>query len=195
MLDDLDLACSGSVKAGQAQKQDLLQNAANVDIGTFRVKKKAVERAVQNAHDFASHFGLCTSGLYVRAAITHVRAALPVGRADLAARLASCSEDSRALRKVNDEHFAVRSKPLLETMSDEKAIFSREATKKEAHKTISDASTAARDRIRAELDEIDCIIASTQNNCSSADKMYVNGLKLELTVTQDGSVQSLSRIV
>jgi hypothetical protein len=134
MLDHLDLACSGIVKAGQAQKKDLLQKAANVDIGTFRVKKKGVERAVQNSHDFASHFGLCTSALYVRAAATHVRAALPVGRADLAARLASCSEDSRALRKVNDEHFVVSSKPLLETMSDEKAIFSRDATKKNATK-------------------------------------------------------------
>ncbi len=195
MLDDLDLACSGIVRAGQAQKQDLLQKAANVDIGTFRVKKKAVERAVQNSHDFGSHFGLCTSALYVRAATTHVRAALPVGRADLVARLASCTEDSRALRDVNDEYFTVRSKPLLEIMSDDKAIFSKEATKKEAHKTISDASTAARDRIKAELDEIDCIIASTQNSCASADRMYVNGLKLELTVTKDGSVQSLSQIV
>lgn len=80
-------------------------------------------------------------------------------------------------------------------MSDDKAIFSQEATKKEAHKTIRDASTAARDRIKTELDEIDRIIASTQNSCASADRMYVNGLKLELTVTKDGSVQSLSRIV
>jgi hypothetical protein len=195
MLDDLDLPCSGIVRAGQAQKQDLLQKAANVDIGTFRLKKKAVERAVQNSHDFASHFGLCTSALYVRVAATPVRAALPVGRADLAARLASCTEDSRALRDVNEEHFAVRSRPLLETMSDEKAIFSREATKKEARKTISEASTAARNSIIAELKEIDCIIASTQKNCASADKMYVNGLKLELAVTKDGSVESVSRIV
>jgi hypothetical protein len=91
---------------------------------------------------------------------------------------------------VNDEYFAV-----LDTMSYEKAIFTREATKQQAHQTISDASTAARNRISAALDEIDRIIASTRKNCASADKAYTNGLRLELAVTQDGSVQSVSRIV
>jgi hypothetical protein len=195
MLDAIDLECSKIVKAGLAQKQDFLQKATVLDIGKCRVKKKAVEQAVQNADDFATHFRTCTSALYVRAVTANVRAALPVGRTVLAARLASCARDSRAIREINDQHFELRSKRILDTMSDKKLIFSREKTKKQAQTRIEKASNTARHRIRAELDEVDRIIDTTESSRVSVDAIFEKGLTLELEVGKDQSVQRVYRVV
>jgi hypothetical protein len=195
MLDDIDWQCSKIVKAGLAQRQDFLREATVLDIGKYWVNKKAVEQAVQNADDFATHFRTCTSALYVRAVTANVRAALPVGRTVLAERLASCARDSRAVREINDQHFKLLSERILDTMSDKKVIFSRDKTKQQAQTKIVQASNAARDCIRDELDEVDRIIDTTERSRVSVDAIFEKGLILELEVGKDQSVQRIYRVV
>jgi hypothetical protein len=195
MLDALDFECSKIVKAGLAQKQDFLQKAAFVDIGTFRVNKKAVEQAVQNVHDFETHLEKCISALYVRAATVNVRSALPVGRADLAARVASCAQDSRAIREISHQHFELGSKSILDKTSSKKPICSSENTKQQALTRIREALNAATDRIRPKLDEVDRIIDTTERSRVFVDTTFETGLTLELEVGKDQSVQRVCRIV
>ncbi len=122
----------------------------------------------------------------------NVRAALPVGRTDLAPRLASCAQDSRAIREINDEHFMRRAKPILDITS-KKFILKR--TKQQARIAIGGASNAARDRISAELDEVDRIIDTTERSRVSVDTTMETGLTLELEVGKDQSVQRVCRII
>jgi hypothetical protein len=117
-----------------------------------------------------------------------------VGRAELPTRLVSCGQDSRALREVNEQHFAGWSKPRQDAKAQKKAIFSRDATNRHARKTITDVANATHNHLNAEVDHIDRVIANTQISLTTADKMSAKGLMLELTVASDGSVLGASRI-
>ncbi len=153
-----------------------------------------MEQAVQSSIEFGSHFGLCAAALYVRAAGMQVRAALPIGCAELPARLRSCTQDSHALREVNEQHMALWSKPAQDATSARKTILSRDVTANHAQTTITDAATGTRDRIKAELDEIDRVITSTQESLATTNITAARGLMLEVTIAADGSVLSASRI-
>jgi hypothetical protein len=168
--------------------------ADNFNLGKLRVDKTVVDKAVQSSSDFAAHFGLCSSALYVRAASLQVRAALPIGRAELFPRLESCQNDIAALRTVNNEHFTVRSKPVLDAKSDEKRILSWKETKQEAGKKIEDAALKARDQLSRELDSIEAVLSTTRENITLAETVRANGLRLVVEVTPDGCAD-VARII
>jgi hypothetical protein len=149
---------------------------------------------VRNANDFARQLRLCTSALYVRAWVNSVRAALPIGRADLPPRLSGCSKDAQMLRKINEQQFATTSKRWEQNINN-KAIFSREGTKLKAHQDISKALFKARNEIEADLKEIDSIVAKTEAAVATAEQNGNGGLMLELTVSEDGSTLTAARVV